>query len=52
MLPAFERRPATEAVSIIEPPEYGFDSEVCIIAGAPYFVARNALGRGMIKFVK
>ena len=41
--PAFDRRPATDAVPMMLPPEEGFDAEVLAIAGAAYFAARKTL---------
>ena len=41
--PAFDRRPATDAVPMMLPPEEGFDAEVLVMAGAAYFAARKTL---------
>jgi hypothetical protein len=41
--PALDRRPATEAVAIMEPPDESFSLFVFIIAGAAYFAARKTL---------
>ena len=43
MLPALERRPATEAVAIIEPDGRGFEGEVVSMAQEACFVARKTL---------
>ena len=41
--PALDRRPATEAVAMMEPEGWGFWGEVTSIAFAAYLVARKTL---------
>ena len=41
--PAFERRPATEAVAMMEPDGCGLEGEVRRMAPAAYLVARKTL---------
>jgi hypothetical protein len=43
VLPALERRPATEAVRMMLPDDVGFAVDVFRIAGAAYLAARNGL---------
>ena len=47
MLPALERRPATEAVAIIEPPEVGLTAVVWSMPRAACLVARKTLKGGV-----
>lgn len=42
--PALERRPATEAVAMMEPEGWGFDAEVCCMAVEACLVAKKTLG--------
>lgn len=46
--PALERRPATEAVAIIEPEEVGLKGDVRSMALAAYLAARKTLQRGVV----
>jgi len=41
--PAFERRPATDAVMMMLPEDAGFSADVFFMAGAACFAARNGL---------
>ena len=52
MPPALERRPATEAVAIMEPPGWGLVGEVWSMARAACLVAMKTLGGGGRDFVR